>query len=763
MLTPLLEDDPRQVGPYRLQNRIGAGGMGTVYLGFAPDQRAVAVKVAAEELAEDAEFRRRFEREVHAALRVRGHAVAAVLDADTDAPAPWMVTEYVEGISLAEAVRARGRLERHLVRGLAVGLADALVAIHAAGVVHRDLKPSNILLAWDGPKVIDFGVAHLTDSSTLTRTGHVIGTLAWMSPEQMRGETSDSSADVFAWANCVTYAATGRHPFHADTPDQLALRVQRDTPDLNALPAYLLTAVSRALSKTPWQRPTAAALLAALVGREVEGVTEADAAAGNVLEQTWTGAGQAAAESVTMLPGSESYGPGPGDGGRDAAAADGWSPVVHGPGPARAPWPVGTPPPAAAFRPTLPPPTPIPPPPPLPNSRLTPLPPHPSQPPRPVRAPEEPDAARPTNPPASDSVVSRWSYDTDDPDPRAPVRHRPAPRPGPQPADDGWVDDGWADDGWVEERERRPTERTTTGSTTSAGSRPGEEAAGRDNPGEATIRPPDRAPQSRPPLPSAFAARVRPAATAGSGPAEGSGQPGATAERAAAGGPTGREAPAAAGQAGGPTSLSHPPVPARARTPARRPPPTRNTTVARITPATRVPPAAEVRPPTPVPRATSVPMPAARRLPSPPTRAALPPAPSRPAAPAPVAAGRTVHRSASDTAPRPAPGPPGAPPPARPGGPAGLLRVEGGRAGRFPPTTPPERALNGRALLSVVLALGWLFGVGSVAAVVVGSVARAQIRQHNQRGRRLATIGIGLGWTGIGLTATSLLVVLALR
>ncbi|MCL9798445.1 serine/threonine-protein kinase, partial [Frankia sp. AgKG'84/4] len=358
MLTPLLDDDPRQVGPYRLQNRIGAGGMGTVYLGFAPDQRAVAVKVAAEELAEDAEFRRRFEREVHAALRVRGHAVAAVLDADTDAPAPWMVTEYVEGISLADAVRARGRIERHLVRGLAVGLADALVAIHAAGVVHRDLKPSNILLAWDGPKVIDFGVAHLTDSSTLTRTGHVIGTLAWMSPEQMRGETSDSSADVFAWANCVTYAATGRHPFHAETPDQLAMRVQRDTPDLNALPAYLLTAVSRALSKTPWQRPTAAALLAALVGREVDGVTEADAAAGDVLEQTWTGAGQAAVESVTMLPGSElpgseptgselpgseptgseptgseptGAGTGLGDGGRAAAVAGGWSPAVHGP------------------------------------------------------------------------------------------------------------------------------------------------------------------------------------------------------------------------------------------------------------------------------------------------------------------------------------------------------------------------------------------------------------------------------------------------
>ncbi|WP_462187516.1 MULTISPECIES: serine/threonine-protein kinase [unclassified Frankia] len=310
MLTPLMEDDPRQIGPYRLQNRIGAGGMGTVYLGFAPDRRPVAVKVAAEDLAEDEEFRSRFEREVRAALRVRGTAVAAVLDADTEAAAPWMVTEYVEGTSLAEAVRARGRLEDHLVRGLAVGLADALVAIHAAGVVHRDLKPSNILLAWDGPKVIDFGIAHLTDSATLTRTGHVIGTLAWMSPEQMRGEPSDASADVFAWASCMTYAATGRHPFHAETPDLLAVRVQRDSPDHHALPGYLLNLVARALSKAPRERPDAASLLAALVGREVRGVTEAD-------------------------------------------PSGGWAPDVQGPGPAPGLWPVGPPPPASAFRPAV--------------------------------------------------------------------------------------------------------------------------------------------------------------------------------------------------------------------------------------------------------------------------------------------------------------------------------------------------------------------------------------------------------------------------
>lgn len=152
MLTPLTDDDPIAIGPYRLQNRIGEGGMGTVYLAFTDRRHPVAVKVASAELSEDVEFRRRFQREVRAAQRVHGGAVAAVLDADTTAERPWMVTEYVEGTSLADAVRQRGPLAEQLVRGLAAGLADALVAIHEVGVVHRDLKPSNILLAWTGPR-----------------------------------------------------------------------------------------------------------------------------------------------------------------------------------------------------------------------------------------------------------------------------------------------------------------------------------------------------------------------------------------------------------------------------------------------------------------------------------------------------------------------------------------------------------------------------------------------------------------------------------
>ncbi|WP_018638959.1 serine/threonine-protein kinase [Parafrankia elaeagni] len=334
MLTPLTEEDPRQVGRYRLHNRIGSGGMGTVYLGFTPDSEPVAVKVAAAELSEDAEFRFRFEREVRAALRVRGGAVASVLDADTTASQPWMVTEYVEGVNLADAVRRRGRLEPHLVRGLAVGLADALVAIHSVGVVHRDLKPSNILLAWDGPKVIDFGIAQLTDSATLTRSGHVIGTLAWMAPEQMRGEAAGTAADVFAWASCVTYAATGRHPFHAEAPDLLAQRVQRDEPDLDHLPGYLRGLVAQALSKAPQDRPGPAGVLAALVGHEVHGVADADRAAGSVLEQTWTGPSPVFGVSAPDSPTPARPTP------------------VASPQPPQRAGPVGPPPPASSFRAT---------------------------------------------------------------------------------------------------------------------------------------------------------------------------------------------------------------------------------------------------------------------------------------------------------------------------------------------------------------------------------------------------------------------------
>ncbi len=283
MLAPLTDADPRKVGRYRLQGRLGAGGMGTVYLGFDEDGHPLAVKVIRPELLGDADFRKRFRREVAAARRVRGNYVAEVRDADVDAERPWMATEYVDGVSLAMAVAERGRLGGSTLVNLATGLADALVAVHAAGLVHRDLKPSNILLAWDGPKVIDFGIAHVVDTTEHTQTGHVIGTVAWMAPEQLRGERAGPAADIFSWGMCVVFAATGRHPFAADTPTASALRMLREEPDLSGIPDGLTPLTRRALSRDPGRRPTAVELVTGVVRNYVDSVDLADQVTRHVL------------------------------------------------------------------------------------------------------------------------------------------------------------------------------------------------------------------------------------------------------------------------------------------------------------------------------------------------------------------------------------------------------------------------------------------------------------------------------------------------
>ncbi|WP_131746659.1 protein kinase [Frankia sp. Cppng1_Ct_nod] len=288
MLQPLSTDDPDRVGPYRLQSRIGAGGMGTVYLGFTADNKPVAVKVPSPGLADDPEFRNRFRTEVAAAQRVRGGSVATVLDADVDGPRPWMATEYVEGRSLTEAVAQRGPFTGRLLDGLAVGLADALVAIHAAGVVHRDLKPSNILVTWDGPKVIDFGIARAVDSANHTRTGTLIGTLIWMAPEQLRGERAGPPADIFAWGACTVFAATGRQPFRGDRPQAIAIQIMSAEPDLTDVPSALAAVLARALDKDPARRPAAAQLVAQLVGHDVADAGESDRAAETALARWWS-------------------------------------------------------------------------------------------------------------------------------------------------------------------------------------------------------------------------------------------------------------------------------------------------------------------------------------------------------------------------------------------------------------------------------------------------------------------------------------------
>ncbi len=225
-MEPLQADDPEQVGRYRLVGRLGIGGMGRVYAATSPDGRRAAIKVIRDDLAEDTAFRHRFRREVAAASAVAGMFTARVLDADPDDVPPWLATEFVEGPSLRDAVLAKGPMPEHALLELARGLAEALAAIHAAGLVHRDLKPANVLLSPAGPRVIDFGIARAVDSSRLTATGQVIGTPDFMAPEQIEGTgESGPEGDVFALGSTLAWAATRRGPFAADqTADLTVLR-----------------------------------------------------------------------------------------------------------------------------------------------------------------------------------------------------------------------------------------------------------------------------------------------------------------------------------------------------------------------------------------------------------------------------------------------------------------------------------------------------------------------------------------------------------
>ncbi|MFC1410709.1 serine/threonine-protein kinase [Streptacidiphilus sp. N1-12] len=257
MRTPV--SDPLRVGPYRIVGRLGSGGMGWVYLGRSASGRALAVKVVRPELASDPQFRSRFAREVEAARAVSGAFTAAVVDADTEGEPPWLATLYVAGPSLAEAVRTDGPLAEAEVRRLGAGLVEALQAIHAVGVVHRDLKPANVLLAEDGPRVIDFGISLFGGSSSITTVGTVMGTPPFMSPEQFKGELVGPPSDVFSLGAVLAFAATGNAPFGSGTG--VLYRVLHDLPSLESVPAGLRRLVERCLAKNPADRPTTAALL----------------------------------------------------------------------------------------------------------------------------------------------------------------------------------------------------------------------------------------------------------------------------------------------------------------------------------------------------------------------------------------------------------------------------------------------------------------------------------------------------------------------
>ncbi|MEU6848419.1 protein kinase [Actinacidiphila alni] len=253
---PLEADDPASVGTYRLAARLGSGGMGKVYLSYTPAGRPVAIKVIRPEFAEDAEFRRRFRQEVTAAARVHGLHTAPVIDSDADGAQPWLATAFVPGPTVAAAVSEHGPLPVPTVLLLVAGIAEALQSVHAAGIVHRDLKPSNVLLAADGPRVIDFGIARAADATSLTDSGLTIGTPAFMSPEQAAGRTVTEATDVFALGQVAAYAATGG-PAYGDGPSHAVLyRIVHEEPDLSALPAELRTLVMRCLAKDPGLRPS---------------------------------------------------------------------------------------------------------------------------------------------------------------------------------------------------------------------------------------------------------------------------------------------------------------------------------------------------------------------------------------------------------------------------------------------------------------------------------------------------------------------------
>jgi serine/threonine protein kinase len=254
--------DPQRIGAYRLLARLGAGGMGHVYLARSDRGRTVAVKLVKEELAAQEEFRARFRQEVQAARQVGGHWTAPVLDADTEAAVPWVATGYVAGPSLQQVVgRDHGALPERSVRILAAGLAHALQDIHAAGIIHRDLKPSNVLVTIDGPRVIDFGIARALETVTdggLTRTGALVGSPGFMAPEQVRGDRITPACDVFCLGSVLAYAATGHLPFGSANSGVHALmfRIAQEEPDLEGMPEGVADLVRDCLKKDPAARPT---------------------------------------------------------------------------------------------------------------------------------------------------------------------------------------------------------------------------------------------------------------------------------------------------------------------------------------------------------------------------------------------------------------------------------------------------------------------------------------------------------------------------
>ncbi|MFB6506798.1 MULTISPECIES: PQQ-binding-like beta-propeller repeat protein [unclassified Streptomyces] len=311
MVEQLTQHDPRRIGPFEVLGRLGAGGMGLVYLARSASGRRVAIKTVRTELAEDQLFRVRFTREVEAARAVSGFYTAAVVDADPRAAVPWLATAYVPAPSLEEIVTECGPMPVQAVRWLAAGIAEALQSIHGAGLVHRDMKPSNVLVVEDGPRVIDFGIASGVSNTRLTMTNVAVGTPAYMSPEQARDSRSVTGAsDIFSLGSTLVFAATGHAPFHGANPVETVFMLLREGPDLEGLPGELRPLIESCMQMDAALRPTPADLQAQLAphlfasGGDDSGTASAwlPASATTMIEQRRGGRRPAPAPPVTPPP-----------------------------------------------------------------------------------------------------------------------------------------------------------------------------------------------------------------------------------------------------------------------------------------------------------------------------------------------------------------------------------------------------------------------------------------------------------------------------
>ncbi|MFG3352184.1 protein kinase [Streptomyces sp. NPDC048001] len=274
----LRREDPRVVGSFRLHRRLGAGGMGVVYLGSDRKGQRVALKVIRPDLAEDQEFRSRFAREVSAARRIRGGCTARLVAADLEADRPWFATQYVPGPSLHDKVAEEGPLRAADTAAVGAALSEGLVAVHEAGVVHRDLKPSNILLSPKGPRIIDFGIAWATGASTLTHVGTAVGSPGFLAPEQVRGAAVTPATDVFALGATLAYAAMGDSPFGHGSSEVMLYRVVHEEPHLDGVHDALAPLVAACLAKAPEERPSTLQLsmrLKEIAAREAQGLHDA--------------------------------------------------------------------------------------------------------------------------------------------------------------------------------------------------------------------------------------------------------------------------------------------------------------------------------------------------------------------------------------------------------------------------------------------------------------------------------------------------------